>query len=556
MEKSVEPAVRASRWSTFLVVLATTACVSLIVLSGSTWRADSWFYDFSLPQRDTRVDNRILIVAIDEKSLSALGRWPWHRRIHADLLGRIAHAKPRGIAFNVMFAEPDQDDLEGDRALVDAIAHSGRVVLPVMVERGEPTGMPIEVLPMPSMAEGAAALGHVAVDTDPDGVARSAYLRAGLGEPHWPAMAVALYRMAAGDDAPLPGLRNPRPETGSPYLWNRDYHVLLPYAPAASFQQVSLIDVMRGEVPDALIRDRLLLVGVTAKGVSDSIPTPGTGTDRRIPGVMYQASLLNMLLVGDALLPLPAGRQLPASILAVLVPVLLLLRYRSRRSWLIVAGAMLAIALASALLLTFGGYWFPPMASLAGLLLAFVLLAFYQLRSSHRLAHSDALTRLANRRLFDIVLARELAASRRSGLPLSLLLIDVDHFKHYNDHYGHQAGDEMLRRVAQAVARHIGRPRDLAARYGGDELAAILPETSAHDALAIADAIVRDVAALAIPHADSLVAGYVTVSIGVAAGDPKRPADNSVLLNRADTALYRAKELGRNRSYCAPVVDA
>jgi diguanylate cyclase (GGDEF)-like protein len=217
---------------------------------------------------------------------------------------------------------------------------------------------------------------------------------------------------------------------------------------------------------------------------------------------------------------------------------------------------MLAIVLASALLLNFGGYWFPPMAALAGLLLAFVLLAFQQLRSSHRLAHSDALTRLANRRLFDIVLARELAASRRTGRPLSLLLIDVDHFKHYNDRYGHQAGDEMLCQVAQAVARHIGRPRDLAARYGGDELAAILPETSARNAHALADAIVHDVASMAIPHAESRVAGYVTVSVGVAAGDPKRPADDTALLNRADAALYRAKELGRNRSYCAPAVDA
>jgi diguanylate cyclase (GGDEF)-like protein len=549
---------RTSWWSTILVALATAACVSLIVLSGSTWRADGWFYDFALSRRDTRVDDRILVVVIDDKSLSALGRWPWQRRIHADLLDRLGHAGPRGIAYDVMFSEPDHDDPQDDRALADAIARNGRVVLPVMVERGEPAGMPIEVLPMPSMVQGAMALGHVAVNADPDGVARSAYLRAGLGEPHWPAMAAALYRTAARDgaDTPLPGLRNPRRGSGSPYLWNRDNRVLVPYASVGAFQQVSFIDVMRGEVPDTLIHDRLLLVGVTAKGVGDSIPTPGAGADSRMPGVLYQANLLNMLLTGDALLPLSVSRQLPVSILAVLVPVLLLLRYRSRRAWLIVAGAMLAIVLASALLLNFGGYWFPPMAALAGLLLAFVLLAFQQLRSSHRLAHSDALTRLANRRLFDIVLARELAASRRTGRPLSLLLIDVDHFKHYNDRYGHQAGDEMLCQVAQAVARHIGRPRDLAARYGGDELAAILPETSARNAHALADAIVHDVASMAIPHAESRVAGYVTVSVGVAAGDPKRPADDTALLNRADAALYRAKELGRNRSYCAPAVDA
>lgn len=554
---NVERGLRTSWWKAVLASLATAACVSMIVLSGAAWRVDSWFYDAVLSHRDTPVDDRIVVIAIDDKSLSALGRWPWQRHIHADLLDRLREAQPQAITYDVMFSEPDHDDPQDDRALAEAIARNRRVVLPVMVEHSEPTGMPVEVLPLDAMATGAAALGHVAVDTDPDGVARSAYLRAGLGDPHWPGLAVALYMAAAsnGVSPVLPGLRAPETGSASPYLWYRDYHVLVPYAPVTDFQRVSLIDVMRGEVPDALLRDRLLLVGVTASGLGDTISTPGAGAGNRIPGVIYQANLLNMLLQRNAILPLALGTQLAMSVIAVLVPMLLLLRYRSRRAWLIVAGAVIAIVLASALLLA-AGYWFPPMASVASLLGAFVPLAFLQLRSSHRLAHSDALTRLANRRLFDIVLSRELAASRRSDLPLSLLLIDVDHFKHYNDHYGHQAGDEILCKVAQAVAVHVTRPRDLAARYGGDELAAILPETSTRAAHAIADAIVHDVFAQAIPHIGSRIVGQVTVSIGVAANIPRLNADTIVLVGRADAALYRAKELGRNRSYCAPATDA
>lgn len=544
-------------WKTLLAGLATATCVLMIVLSGAAWRVDSWFHDAVLSHRDTPVDDRIVIIAIDDKSLSALGRWPWQRHIHADLIDRLREAQPRAIAYDVMFSEPDRDDPQGDRALAEAIARNGRIVLPVMVEPSEPTGTPVEVIPMPAMATAAAALGHVAVDTDPDGVARSAYLRAGLGDPHWPGLAVALYLVAAGDEGrpTLPGLRAPETGNTSPYLWHRDYHVLVPYAPTSDFQRVSLVDVLRGDVPNALLRDRLLLVGATASGMGDTISTPVSGAGSSIPGVVYQANLLNMLLQRNTILPLALGTQLAMSLFAVLVPVLLLLRYRSRRAWLIVAGAVIAIVLANVLLLK-AGYWFPPMSSLASLLGAFVLLTFLQLRSSHRLAHSDALTRLANRRLFDITLSRELAASRRSNLPLSLLLIDVDHFKHYNDHYGHQAGDEILRKVAWAVARHVSRPRDLAARYGGDELAAILPETSARDAHAIADAIVHDVFAQTIPHIGSRVAGQVTVSIGVAANKPHLNADPAVLFSRADAALYRAKELGRNRSYCAPATDA
>src|SRR5690606_7816897 len=115
--------------------------------------------------------------------------------------------------------------------------------------------------------------------------------------------------------------------------------VLVPYASIADFQQISFIDVMRGEVPQALLRDRLLLVGVTAKGIGDSIPTPRSGADSRIPGVLYQANLLNMLLAGEAIVPLAASARLPTSILAVLLPVLLLLYQRTRRAWAIFAGS-------------------------------------------------------------------------------------------------------------------------------------------------------------------------------------------------------------------------
>lgn len=132
-----------------------------------------------------------------------------------------------------------------------------------------------------------------------------------------------------------------------------------------------------------------------------------------------------------------------------------------------------------------------------------------------------------------------------------MLLIDVDHFKLYNDGCGHQAGDELLRAVADAVARHVNRPRDLSARYGGDELAAILPETDAANAQRIAQAIVRDVAALAIPHPGNGDNATATVSIGVAACDPHRETEAS-LLERTDIALYQAKKHGRNRSYAAP----
>ena len=172
-------------------------------------------------------------------------------------------------------------------------------------------------------------------------------------------------------------------------------------------------------------------------------------------------------------------------------------------------------------------------------------------------AHVDGLTGLANRRRFDHVLASECDRAGRSGQPLTLLLIDVDFFKRFNDLYGHLAGDDGLRAVASAIAASVSRPSDLVARYGGEEFAVILPMTGRDGALLVAERIRTNVANLAIAHAAG-TAGYVTVSIGAAEALPQRSDDGPLLISFADQALYRAKALGRNRTtvYQAAVQDA
>jgi diguanylate cyclase (GGDEF)-like protein len=163
-----------------------------------------------------------------------------------------------------------------------------------------------------------------------------------------------------------------------------------------------------------------------------------------------------------------------------------------------------------------------------------------------RLSHVDSLTRVANRRRFDDALQRDWARHLRSRAPLSLLMIDIDHFKQYNDRYGHQAGDECLRRVAQALQACLQRGTDLLARYGGEEFAAIL-DGGDQGALTVAQRMRQAVEALAIPNAGSQTSPHVTVSIGLAASGSV-PADSAAaLLQAADRALYGAKAGGRNR---------
>jgi diguanylate cyclase (GGDEF)-like protein/PAS domain S-box-containing protein len=172
------------------------------------------------------------------------------------------------------------------------------------------------------------------------------------------------------------------------------------------------------------------------------------------------------------------------------------------------------------------------------------------------LARIDALTGIANRRAFDEGLERAWRGAIRSQLPMSLLLLDFDNFKKYNDNYGHQAGDDCLRRGARAVAESAKRPMDVVARYGGEELAVILPETDGTGAVDVAVRVLAAIQDLQIPHEQNPPGGFmVSVSIGiatVAVHDPATIATQDALVEAADQALYRAKSEGRNGLAMSP----
>ena len=161
------------------------------------------------------------------------------------------------------------------------------------------------------------------------------------------------------------------------------------------------------------------------------------------------------------------------------------------------------------------------------------------------LARTDGLTRLANRRAFEEGLAREWARAARHGRSMSLVMIDVDHFKLFNDTYGHQAGDHALTAIAGVIAQAVKRPGDLAARYGGEEFAIMLPDTDRQGAMLIAAAIRDGVSRLRMDHAASSHQ-IVTVSAGVAMVAARSGTKAAVLVRDADAALYRAKAQGRN----------
>ncbi len=176
---------------------------------------------------------------------------------------------------------------------------------------------------------------------------------------------------------------------------------------------------------------------------------------------------------------------------------------------------------------------------------------YEQLKSANqelqRLATSDGLTKVANRRRFDEYFDKEWGRMQRDRLPLSLVLCDIDFFKVYNDTYGHQEGDECLKKVAKILERGAKRSIDLAARYGGEEFVIILPNTNLEGAVRVAKNIQDALRELDIPHSGSRIGDTLTLSMGVASTQPSDILSPDMLIAAADRALYQAKETGRNR---------
>ncbi|MDR2872700.1 MAG: CHASE2 domain-containing protein [Xanthomonadaceae bacterium] len=527
-----------------LLGIVAMALLSILTLSHVTWRTDAWFYDMIVGHLSPPVDERIVVIAIDQKSLTELGRWPWSRRIHAHLIDNLTEAGVHGIALDLLLPEPTNSDLESDRLLAQAIRRNGNVVLPVSAEPYQLNSPGIELLPTPELAR-TAKLGHSDIALDADDVARSVFLYGGLGSPRWPSLALALWESGKSENdttRKLPGLRYLHETDTTPFMWTRNYQVLIPYTnPPDGFPHLSYVDVLNKQIPDSALDGRWVIVGMTANGFSNGIAIPKRS---ELPGLYYQANVLNTLINGNAITPMtPAGQWLLASILTVL-PLLFYRKSTPQKFWIPLASSAVLTLLIATVLLTFWHNWFPPMSALvtlSAITLGWLMRMWF---ITQQQAHSDPLTGLANRMRLNHVMEKEIRQSARTDSPLSLLMIDIDHFKQLNDTSGHDMGDRALRMLAHAVCSCAHRPRDLVSRLGGDEFAILLPETKSIEAINLA----AEMHALISYHSSILELPMpFTVSIGVhtSPGGDEQMTPSS-LLKAADTALYQAKQAGRN----------
>ncbi len=368
------------------LIFSLLICFSLFLVYAQ-WlqKWDNVIYDSALKYDPEPSLDDVVIVAIDEQSLATLGRWPWPRMLHAELINILHQAGSKTVALNLIFSEAAPFNYQSDIVLADALRRHGRVILPVLPEQG-PNAQFKESLPIATLVVAAAGLGHVDMELDQDGVHRRIFFKAGLGTTQWSQLTLAMLELE--DENIIQSIHRLEKKNTPNVLdvWVRNYAALLPYAgPPGHFQRISYADVLSGHVPPDTFRNKYVLVGATAAGLGDTLPTPVSGFGQAMPGVEIQANILNALRRNTFVQPLNLSGQMLLTATLMLSALFWYSRRSSRRSLLITISLLIFPLIFSIVLLRSLHFWFPPSAALFGLGLSYLLLSWYHLVNATRL---------------------------------------------------------------------------------------------------------------------------------------------------------------------------
>lgn len=362
-----------------LVATLSALLVGWMALTPVADGADHLVYDALMRAEAGPADQDIVIIAIDDRSLEALGQWPWPRDLHARLIDRLTQAGAGPVAYDVLFTEASPQD----GALAAALARNGKVRLPVVLDAPGLNGAAFrEDAPAPGLTEAAAGLGHVNLTVDDDGAVRRLPLYLQAGQQTWPHLIL-----------PLAAARGVVPASPAPHD-NGDLFAAAPEAliyrgPPGAFRTLSFADVLSGETPAAFLKDRLVLVGATAPGLGDRYATPATPHGELRPGVEVQAALLQTLIEGGGPRSLSPGWVLALSLLPLGLLVAGFLVLRPAANMALGAGLIIVTLIAAAFAFLACGLWFPPSAAVAGLALAYPLWSWRRLAAASAYMQSE-----------------------------------------------------------------------------------------------------------------------------------------------------------------------
>lgn len=345
-------------------------------------RLDQSLYDLFLTTETQAPRDDIIIVAIDDYSLSQLGRWPWPRSIHADLINRLTQAGPRAMGLDVILSEDElltDGSHNGDDKLAAALKKNGRVVLPVVMTNkgaGLTAGLPI-----PELAQSAAGLGHINLEHDSDGVVRSVFMREGQHQRWWPHFAASIAAIGQGKDlASVQAMRKPDSPAGD--NWQRRDEIHIPFKGSVGyFQSIPYVAVLRGEVPNQFFTGKYVLIGATALGMADSYPTPVSGSLGAMPGIEINAHILASVLDQEHIRIAPRWKTVLLNVLPVFMALIGYLLLSPRRSLLATSAWLIVTLSASYVALQFD-LWIAPSAAIIVLIVSYPLWSWRRLEAA------------------------------------------------------------------------------------------------------------------------------------------------------------------------------
>lgn len=508
----------------------------------------------------------IVIVAIDDASyeyiLDHYGEWPLRRDMYAKMVDYIESQQPKTVAFDLMFVKSMKSAISADNSLVDVFKKYDNVYTSMNLDNQPEDLRKAQQLPdklaispdsvadnpieysncriiLQGILDATSHIGMINVSRSDDGVLRKMPLYLKYNNKYYPQLG---YLVAQG--------------SGMMKKVQSDYEasvILNWYGPAETFENIPMYKLLKaadgGETFDYDFHNKIVYFGATAASLFDIKTVP---VDKVYPGVEVQATYVNNLLDGSLIKKCPEYVNLLAGLVLALLTVLAVLKIQSMPTAFGLSFTIYTVYVLFAYeLMRMNYYWIKIVSPVAFAIFAFILAVIikYLIKSrdfdaQYKLATTDGLTELYNHRYFQEQMQNQVSHSKRYGVPLSLIIIDIDFFKKFNDTYGHQSGDAVLRQVAFALKKNV-RATDIVCRYGGEEMSIILPNTKYEEAVGIANKLCTIVSEKKCKLANGKESN-VTISLGVSTygADGETPA---IIIESADKRLYHAKENGRNR---------
>lgn len=509
----------------------------------------------------------IVIVAIDDGSyeyiLDKYGEWPLRRDMYAKMVDYIEAQQPKTVAFDLMFVKSMKSDIESDNALINVFKKYDNVYTSMNLDNQPedlriPPQLPekLTVKPYPNVKDtieysncrvilqgildATSNIGMINVSRSDDGVLREMPLYLKYNGKYYPQLG---YRVALASG----NVKNVQP--------NEDASVILNwYGPAGTFENISMYKLLKAvennDIKAFDFHNKIVYFGATAASLFDIKTVP---VDKVYPGVEVQATYVNNLLDGSLIKQCPEYVNILAGLLLALLTVIFVMKIQSMPTAFGLSVTISAFYVMFAYeLMRFKYYWIKIVSPLSIVLFAFILAVIvkYLIKSrdfdtQYKLATTDGLTELYNHRYFQEQMQRFVSHSDRYNTVFSLIIIDIDFFKKFNDNFGHQSGDAVLRQVAFALKKNV-RATDIVCRYGGEEMSIILPNTKNEEAVAIANKLCTIIGTKKCKLANGKESN-VTISIGVSTYGEEDGLTPTELIASADKRLYHAKENGRNR---------